>query len=232
VVAKGRDHRFPDESRTYNLIMAYDGDEAGVGRIVADSSFHHFVNLNLREIPEKDEGGNPVPGTPRDKIAQFYANLALWLAPVKLRESIRERMFLRASTHITVLEELGNSADRVGRAMKAALASEVGDANVLRILEAVADDRPAAQLLKNSLSATGPLEQFGGVDADSVLGVTALTYHQYFWDNRIDPLNLPADPTPPGFLNEGIEKAFSAQPSFAGWPGSKPADDSEKGGDT
>ncbi|HEX8456079.1 MAG TPA: hypothetical protein VF656_02060 [Pyrinomonadaceae bacterium] len=232
VVAKGRDLRFPDEQRIYELVMAYDGDEAGVGRIVADSSFHHFLNLNLRAIPAVDAACKPVPGTPRDQIAQFYANLALWLAPLKLRESIREELFFRASTHIIVLEALGNSAAHVGRAVKAALASEVGDANVLRILEAVGDDeRPPAQLLKQSLVETGPLEKFGGVDAESTLGATALSYHEFIWDNGLDPLNLPEDPTPPGFLDKEIESAFSAQLSSAGRLRAKPTDDSEPRGD-
>jgi hypothetical protein len=233
VVAQGRDLRFPDAPRKYDLVMAYDGDAAGVGRIVADSSFHHFINLNLCKIPTRDAAGNPVPGTPLDQIAQFYANLALWLAPAKLRESIREQVFFRAFTHIIVLEALGNSAAHVGRAVKAALASQVGGANVLRILEAVGDDeRPPARLLKHSLAATGPLKEFSGVDAESTLGATAQSYHQFIWDNGLDPLNLPEDPTPPGFLDEEIERAFSAQLSSAGLLRAKPADDSEPGGDT
>lgn len=233
VVAQGRDLRFPDAPRKYDLVMAYDGDAAGVGRIVADSSFHHFLNLNLRWMSSMDAARNPVPGTPLDQIAQFYANLALWLAPAKLREAIREELFFRASTHIIVLEALGNSPAHVGRAVKAALAWEIGEANVLRVLEGIGDDgRPPAQLLKHSLAGTGPLEEFDGVDAESILGATVQSYHQFFWDNGLDSLNLPQDPTPPGFLDDGIERAFSEQLSSAERLRSKPADDSEMGDDT
>lgn len=228
VVASGRDKRFPNNPRIYELVVAYDGDEAGVGRIVADSSFHHFINLNLRKIPSMDEARNLVPGTPLDQIAQFYANLALWLAPSKLRVSIMEELFFRAATHIIVLEALGNSASHVGRGMKEALASEVGDADVLRVLAAVGkNEQLPARLLKHSVTGASPLEEFGDVSVDFILGATAQSYHQFFRRQGLDSLNLPEDPTPPGFLFEEIESAFSAYSSMAGATQPKPADESE-----
>jgi hypothetical protein len=228
VVASGRDKRFPNKPRIYELVVAYDGDEAGVGRIVADSSFHHFINLNLRKIPSMDAAGNPVPGTPLDQIAQFYANLALWLAPSKLRVGIMKELFFRAATHIIVLEALGNSASHVGRAMKEALASEVGDANVLRVIAAAGkDELPPPRLLKHSLMGAGSREEFGDVSVEFILGATAQSYHQFFRRQGLDPLNLAEDPTPQGFLFEGIESAFNAFSSNAGAGQTKPADESE-----
>jgi hypothetical protein len=231
VAAKGSDQRFPDEPGRYKLVLAYDGDAEGVGRIVADSSFHHYLNLNLEFIPEKDASCNPVPHSPRDQIAQFYANLALWLAPAQLRAEIMRDMFFRAATHLNVFEALGNSAQVVGRAMTAALASSVGVANVLRVLEAVGDDeqRPA-QLLKHALAGMGAHAEFDGVSVEFLLGETTRSYHRFFREQRFDPLNLREDPTPPGFLLESIENAFNAHLSAAGGPHPKPEDESEASG--
>ena len=37
----------PVRPRCFGAISAYDGDPAGVGRIVCDATWHHFVNINL-----------------------------------------------------------------------------------------------------------------------------------------------------------------------------------------
>ena len=86
-------HRFP-------VISAYDGHRAGVGRIVCDSTWHHFVNVNLIGVLEGgafDEfgPGNPGESTTKhdgflssatggaalDKIKNYYTNIGVWIAP-------------------------------------------------------------------------------------------------------------------------------------------------------
>ncbi|HXT88003.1 MAG TPA: hypothetical protein VN714_01985, partial [Trebonia sp.] len=42
VVARGTDKRF---AATYDLVSAYDGSMASVGRIVADSTWHHYFHV-------------------------------------------------------------------------------------------------------------------------------------------------------------------------------------------
>jgi hypothetical protein len=231
VVARGRDQRFPSNPRIYDLVVAYDGDDAGVGRIVADTSFHHFINLNLCKIPTMDAVGNPVPGTPLDEIAQFYANLAYWLAPADLRDGVRKELFFRASTHIIVLEALGNSTSFVGQAAKAALASEVGVANVWRILEAGGKEQhPQERLLSRAFAGNVAAEEFEGLSEEFALGATVESYHEHFRERRLDPLNLLEDPTPPDFLSEGLERAFSARRAAAERLRSKPLDKPETSG--
>ena len=66
-VAYGCDKRSCQSSPA---LATYDGDSLGVGRIVADSSWHHYLNDNLRGLPET--GDNPI----LDLLAQFYHNLA------------------------------------------------------------------------------------------------------------------------------------------------------------
>jgi len=75
VVAFGRDNRPFKEKRIHPLVSAYDGHQVAgrgqtqpLGRIVADSSFHHYVNINLLGF-KRDICGNPLPSSPLDEIA-------------------------------------------------------------------------------------------------------------------------------------------------------------------
>jgi hypothetical protein len=77
VVAQGTDKR---NGRVYNIVAVYDGEEAGVGRIVADSTWHHYFNVNLK--------GFTPGGSVLTQLAQFYVNLAVWLSPPAKRAQI------------------------------------------------------------------------------------------------------------------------------------------------
>lgn len=70
-----------------NALAGYDGATVNVGRIVTDSSFHHYLDLNLLGDPcsidpVKKSG---FPGSTQGKaylaeLEAFYVNLASWLA--------------------------------------------------------------------------------------------------------------------------------------------------------
>jgi hypothetical protein len=77
VVAWGTDKR---DGNVYPVVATYDGEPAGVSRIVADSTWHHYFNINLRGFP---------PGPTLDDIASYYVNLAVWLSPAPKREQMR-----------------------------------------------------------------------------------------------------------------------------------------------
>lgn len=98
VVACGIDHR---DFKLIKILAAYDGDRAGVGRVVADSTWHHYLNENLRKF------GPPAPEeSAADQIGQFYANLAIWLSPLSIRREMAYVMFTWLAKHLLVLEEL------------------------------------------------------------------------------------------------------------------------------
>lgn len=77
VIARGTDKR---NGELYDIVVAYDGEEADVGRIVADSTWHHYFNVNLK--------GFPAGGAVLSQLAQFYVNLAVWLSPPSKRAQI------------------------------------------------------------------------------------------------------------------------------------------------
>jgi hypothetical protein len=71
---------------TINTLGAYDGRTMGVGRIVVDSSFHHYIDLNLIGDPcappgAKQQGFTTPQGAPvMADMTAFYINTISWLA--------------------------------------------------------------------------------------------------------------------------------------------------------
>ncbi len=79
----------------FGVIGAYDGHQADVGRVVVDSTWHHYVNINLNGTGAGPLGGgvasnglydafgNPTPEY--EQIQQYFQNIAGWLEPNRLR---------------------------------------------------------------------------------------------------------------------------------------------------
>lgn len=220
-VAKGLDKR---NQRVYNLVVAYDGDQAkdddnqGVGRIVSDASFHHYINLNLKGLPERDACNNPTPRTPLDQIAQYYGNLAYWLAPKKLREEILLDLFLRVATHLDVFETFGNGPQKLGRVAKQALMSLVGAAHLYRILEdgSGADGKSLdAQLLIYALTGRGAPEGFNVLGHEYFLGSIIEAYYVQLWEKGHNPLRLAEEAVPDEVIFGALGDALNIQASLA-----------------
>jgi len=134
IVAQGRDRRpFAVNREPYSLVVAFDGDSVNVGRIVADSSFHHYINPNLDKLLYR-ENGLPKPETDLDQIAQYYCNLALWLAPKKKRHQLKVDLFINLATHPLVVEARGMDVASLGRIAKAAARLHIGESNLFQIL--------------------------------------------------------------------------------------------------
>lgn len=64
----------------FPMISVYDGFGNGstVGRVVVDSTWHHWFNMNLI-------GLEAVGGVNWDKISRYFINIALWIAPKNSR---------------------------------------------------------------------------------------------------------------------------------------------------
>ena len=80
----------PTVANTIGTLCAYDGHAAGVGRIVTDSSFHHYLDLNLVGDPCGSSADRmagfglalqaPASGSVLAEMQAFYANTVIWLA--------------------------------------------------------------------------------------------------------------------------------------------------------
>jgi hypothetical protein len=96
----GKEHLIP---REFIAIAAYDGHRAGVGRVVTDATWHHFIDINIDGTGSLDNSGSSrtalmpaddeiVPDIERQRIAiqlkrlqQHWRNLAEWLMPPQAR---------------------------------------------------------------------------------------------------------------------------------------------------
>ena len=77
--------------RTFGTVGAYEGFKVDLGRIVVDSTFHHWIDLNLigNRVFEKETdsrfrfiGFDPkLAPDAYQKIKAYHQNVALWLAP-------------------------------------------------------------------------------------------------------------------------------------------------------
>lgn len=105
VIARGTDKR---NGNIYDILAVYDGDRVGAGRIVADSTWHHYFNVNLRGFARSPD--NSVIS----KIANYYSNLVWWLAPLKKRQQLAESAIWVMSWTDSMREVCGNSNQMVG----------------------------------------------------------------------------------------------------------------------
>lgn len=77
--------------RQFGVISAYNGHTVDVGRIIADSSWHHWLNSNLVGNGQPNGGFNASPEgqAALKKIDAYFLNCATWLAPPPKQIEIR-----------------------------------------------------------------------------------------------------------------------------------------------
>ncbi|HKG20378.1 MAG TPA: hypothetical protein VKC34_00650 [Blastocatellia bacterium] len=103
---------------SFNLVGAYDGHRvsiekkesqtANIGRIVVDSSFHHFMEYNLGAFERAESSADPNMAAAREAyqhIKTYYRNIALWLAPKPDHVQMRDRAIWIARWYDASLSE-------------------------------------------------------------------------------------------------------------------------------
>ncbi len=111
-------NKAPASGQRFGAVSAYDGHRVNVGRVICDSTWHHFVNVNLIGILEGGffSGDLNIPGVDPAKhtgflasaagrealakIAEYYVNVAVWIASPG-----HHRCFLRGGLIITTYRE-------------------------------------------------------------------------------------------------------------------------------
>jgi hypothetical protein len=92
----GSSTKSPTIAHSFGAISAYDGHRAGVGRVVCDATWHHFVNVNLIGLVEGGLFDDLTPAnspTKHDgflstasgqaalaKIKDYFVNIGVWIA--------------------------------------------------------------------------------------------------------------------------------------------------------
>lgn len=96
-------------AHSFGAISAYDGRRAGVGRVVCDATWHHFVNVNLIGLveggsfddlgpgnsPTKHDGFLATPGgrAALGAIKHYFVNIGVWIAPPDRHECFNTRLW-------------------------------------------------------------------------------------------------------------------------------------------
>ena len=90
----GTSTKDPVVPELFGVIGAYDGHQAGVGRIVVESTWHHYVNINLNGTGAGSLNGGVVTDglyqggvatAEYEQIQQYFQNIAGWLEPNRIR---------------------------------------------------------------------------------------------------------------------------------------------------
>jgi hypothetical protein len=120
------------------LVAAYDGARVGVGRIVSHTTWHHFVNVNLVGFRNADG----TPGTMLERMAEYYANLAIWLSPKKKRSALSFDLIRWAAAHPVVREVRGAAPFVVGQTASQLLMNAIGAGPYADLVQLAFDDLP------------------------------------------------------------------------------------------
>ncbi len=113
----------PVVAATFGVIAAYDGHRlpspTNPGRVSVDSTWHHFVNVNLVGSPN-----NPVVAKRQgfqataegqahfEKIKAYYRNIAVWLAPKNKQHRMFQRVLWAARYDYPIAEEFAGLSSR------------------------------------------------------------------------------------------------------------------------
>jgi len=82
--------------RSFIPVCTYNGHAAEVGRVATDSTWHHFVNINLVGLT----------GRNITDVRQYYVNLATWLMPKHVRRCLRYPVLIRELVRYPLFEDI------------------------------------------------------------------------------------------------------------------------------
>jgi hypothetical protein len=88
------------QAHSFGAICAYDGHRAGVGRVVTDATWHHFININLigvAGLPDDSVKGRGFLASPEgeahfENIKTYYRNIAVWISPASSHRCFRRKL--------------------------------------------------------------------------------------------------------------------------------------------
>lgn len=107
------------QSHSFGAISAYDGHRVGIGRVVTDATWHHFVNVNLvGELSDFEgnrgagEDGSKIHGflaSPAGEavfeyIKHYYVNIGVWISPPAKHDCFNSKLIWFLAYQHRILE--------------------------------------------------------------------------------------------------------------------------------
>jgi hypothetical protein len=115
-------------TKRFGLVSAYDGDRVGIGRVVVDSTWHHWFTYNLHGFRAQ----NPAV---YEGMQAYYRNVGLWLATPAQRASmlfasiwgvvVSDPMAFPAAAHRSLWAVGQRALDVIGRTAPQCMVSEL-----------------------------------------------------------------------------------------------------------
>jgi hypothetical protein len=87
----------------FGMVGIYDGHKEGVGRVVVDSTWHHWLNVNLRGFAADTASTNYA------KIKTYFRNIGLWLSNRLSHRRIYSNILWNAHLTYEATQEIGFS---------------------------------------------------------------------------------------------------------------------------
>lgn len=101
----------PTLAQCFGAISAYDGHRAGIGRVVCDATWHHFINVNLVGDPGSPDAAkrlgflaSPSGLEHLNAIKAYYRNIAVWISPPASHRCFRRKLLWSLLYQHRVLE--------------------------------------------------------------------------------------------------------------------------------
>ena len=113
----------------FPMVSVYDGHRAGVGRVATDSTWHHWMDVNITDMKN-------AAGTDWDKISRYFINLAVWLSPPNYGTSCLFLHTFMSHFQNVGLQEYSRSLDAVtlGRSLRDHLSFTFGPCWITEIV--------------------------------------------------------------------------------------------------
>lgn len=136
----GKDATVP---HCFPSIAVWDGRQANVGRIVIDSTWHHFVNVNLNGVGTSHSG---LINEDFEVIQQYYMNIATWMTRRKFFFCWRKQILFELLMNSQLVEaSLNNPTLEVNKI-------KLADLNSIGVLaEEILSDQYNASFARNFL---------------------------------------------------------------------------------
>jgi hypothetical protein len=141
-------HKGPVPPKRFGAVGAYDGHRVGVGRVTVDSTWHHFLNTNLRGTLDRDGVmGMGFYATPEslalyEEIKAYHRNIVMWIAHRRVHACIAWRAIFWARWNGNVAMQIQPIAginefrlgqlELVGQFARDALGKFAGQCQILR----------------------------------------------------------------------------------------------------
>lgn len=99
---------------SFGVVGAYNGHRVGRGRVIVDSSFHHFVNFNLTGLANSRDDVNENKGQRAYKqIKTYFGNIGLWLSRTTMQREVYMRALVASLSAYPLIEEILTSRTEI-----------------------------------------------------------------------------------------------------------------------